>query len=103
MGMVRVPGPARDLPAAAYRIAMAVVLAFAPASNAAEGPSTPSLRHLRFSPDGRYIVAQGSSEIIALTVQPLAVLFRAPAQDATVAEFTPDSRQILFVSSLTQV
>src|SRR5260370_41706924 len=98
MRTVRVPGPACDVPAAVYGIAVALVLAFASAATAAE-PVTTSLRHLRFSPDGRYVLAQDHKTVTVLTVQPLAVLFRAPAQDATLADFTPDSQQILFATS----
>ena len=103
MRKVQVPGPAGDLAAAAYCIAMAAVLAFASASCAAEGPVTSSLRHLRFSPDGRYVLAQDDTTVTVLSVQPFAVVFQAPAQSATLADFTPDSHQILFASSLTQV
>jgi WD40 repeat protein len=59
-----------------------------------------SLRLLRFSPDGRYILAQDNSGIWALTVDPLVVLFRIPVQFAGDAQFTPDSLAITFVSSL---
>jgi hypothetical protein len=56
-----------------------------------------SFRELRFSPDGRYVLAQDDSEITVLTVQPFAVAFRIPAEHAEVAKFTPDSRQLAFV------
>src|SRR5207248_2899490 len=85
--------------AARLRWAMAVVLAFASASCAAQGPVAPGLRHVRFSPDGRYVLAQDDADITVLTVQPFAVLFRVPAERASLAHFTPDSRQIVFVSS----
>lgn len=62
-----------------------------------------ALRQLHFSPNGRYILAQDDSEIAVLTVEPLAVLFRIPARNATEAQFTPDSRQIIFVSGVTLV
>jgi len=58
-----------------------------------------TLRELRFSPDGRYVLAQDNSNITILTVQPFATLFRIAADKADVAHFTPDSRQIVFVSS----
>ena len=38
-----------------------------------------------------------------LTVQPLAILCRIPTQNATDAQFTPDSREVLFVSSVSHV
>ncbi len=64
-------------------------------------PRGPGLRHLRFSPDGRYILAQDDSGITVLSVRPFAVHFRAPAQNAGLAEFTPDSRQFVFISGAT--
>ncbi|HXN46844.1 MAG TPA: WD40 repeat domain-containing protein, partial [Bryobacteraceae bacterium] len=63
----------------------------------------PPLAQLRFSPDGRYILAQDASGVTVLTVQPFAVYFRIPAGDADPAQFTPDSQQIVFVSSATSV
>jgi hypothetical protein len=55
---------------------------------------------LCFSPDGRYVLAQDAFWITVLTVQPFKVLFRAPAEDAVnSAQFTPDSRQVLFLST----
>lgn len=68
------------------------------------GEETPtskgSLRQLRFSPDGRYVIAQDDSEITVLTVAPFTVLFRISAHKSTAAQFTPDSRNIVFVSSV---
>jgi hypothetical protein len=46
------------------------------------------------------LLAQDTSGIAILTVSPLAVLFRIPAELAGDAQFTPDSQQIIFVSSL---
>jgi hypothetical protein len=59
------------------------------------------LRHLRFSGDGQYILAQDESRVTVLTVQPFAVLFRVPADSASLAQFSPDSQDVLFVSSVT--
>ncbi len=59
----------------------------------------PPLSQLRFSPDGRFVLAQDDSAVTVLTVQPFAVVFQLPAHDATPAMFTPDSRDIVFVSS----
>jgi hypothetical protein len=61
-----------------------------------------ALRQLRFSPDGRYILAQDFSEIAVLTARPLAVLFRIPAGEGSAAQFTPDSLQVVFVDSGTR-
>jgi hypothetical protein len=70
-------------------------------SAAADTPNAPNhhLRQLRFSPDGRYVLAQDDSWVTILTVKPLAVLFRAPAENAGSAEITPDSQDVVFVSS----
>jgi hypothetical protein len=62
-----------------------------------------TLRQLRFSPDGHYVLAQDRSLIIVLTVHPLAVLFQIPAEKADVAQFTPDSRQVVFIASHTNL
>jgi hypothetical protein len=56
----------------------------------------------RFSPDGRYVLAQDETEIALLTVKPLAVLFKIPAEGATECQFRPDSQQVVFVSSATR-
>ena len=63
----------------------------------------PPLRELRFSPDGRYLLAQGDSGVTVLTVRPFAIAFRIPADDADLAQFTPDSRQVVFVSSVAKL
>lgn len=60
---------------------------------------TPPLRsdinHLRFSPNGKFLLAQDDSGINVLTREPLAPLFRISTPDARPALFTPDSRQIV--------
>jgi WD40 repeat protein len=61
---------------------------------------TPALRgevtHLRFSPDGRLAIAQDEASISVLSRDPLAVLFHIDAPDAEPAQFTPDSRDVVF-------
>jgi WD40 repeat protein len=53
--------------------------------------------HLRFSPDGRYLIAQDDSGINILSREPFAPLFRVEAPyDAYYATFTPDSQEIVF-------
>ena len=63
----------------------------------------PALRgdvtHLRFSPDGKYVIAQDDSGINVLTREPFKTLFRIAAPEATNAQFTPDSQQIIFYNS----
>jgi hypothetical protein len=88
-----------------HRIVAGIALAFAMASAAADEPPAPKglLRQLRFSPDGKYVLAQDDSEITILTVQPLSILFRIPAERAEVAQFTPDSGQVVFLRSALRV
>jgi WD40 repeat protein len=65
-------------------------------------PLTPVLRadiyNFRFSPDGKYLLAQDSGGIFVLTRDPLASLFRIDAPNAVDAAFSPDSRYIVFSS-----
>src|SRR5580658_8986591 len=84
-----------------HRFALAglLALAYVHAAGTARAQGDP-LRQLRFSPDGRYLLAQDTSGIAVLTVSPLAVLFRIPAELAGDAQFTPDSLHVMFVSSL---
>jgi WD40 repeat protein len=71
-----------------------------PVSTASEPqpPKNCHFRQLRFSPDGRYILAQQASGIAVLSVQPLSVLFSRSAENVSNAGFTPDSEQVWFVS-----
>ncbi len=93
------------LPATAAMLAALAAMATALAGGSRENTSTQTapLRQLRFSPDGRYVLAQDDAEITVLTAQPLAVLFRIPAHDARDVQFTPGSRQIVFISSVSHV
>ena len=59
-------------------------------------PLRPDISNFRFSPDGKYLIAQDEGGIHILTSQPLAVLFYVPAPDAYDAEFTPDSQSFIF-------
>lgn len=89
----------------AHRVTAAVMaLGLLRAQGVAERQATPAahLRQVRFSPDGRYVLAQDDSEVAVLTVQPFAVLFRIPANTAGAAQFTPDSREVVFLSSITR-
>ena len=56
----------------------------------------PELDYVRISPDGRYALAQDDSNIFVLTRSPLKSLFRIDAADASAAQFSPDSRSIVF-------
>jgi len=54
------------------------------------------IRRVRFSPDGKYVLAQDDSGVTILTREPFAAVFRAEAEDARAAHFTPDSRGFVF-------
>ena len=66
----------------------------------AEVKLTPPLRMdldwLRFSPDGKMILAQDEGSVFALTREPYAIQFRFDAEDAMPAQFSPDSQKIVF-------
>ncbi len=60
-------------------------------------PLRSDIIHLRFSPDGRYLIAQDDSGINVLAREPFAPLFRIEAPyDTYYANFTPDSQEIVF-------
>lgn len=59
-------------------------------------PLRSDITHIRFSPDGAYILAQDDSGINVLTREPFTGLFRIEASDAKPANFTPDSKSIVF-------
>jgi WD40 repeat protein len=61
-----------------------------------EPPLRGEITHLRFSPDGKYVLAQDDSGINVLTVEPFSALFRIDALEANQAQFTPDSQNIVF-------
>ena len=64
---------------------LVLVLASAPAAPASW------LRQLRLSPDGQHVLPQDDAEITVLTVRPFEILFRIPAENATLAQFTPEA------------
>ena len=59
-------------------------------------PMPPEIHYVHFSPDGRYILAQNSSEIQVLNRSPLKLLFTIDAREALEARFTPNSSHIVF-------
>ena len=67
---------------------------------AAEVTLTPplrmSLQHLRFSRDGKNILAQDESSVFVLSRDPYKLLFRFDAEDSLPARFSPDSQSIVF-------
>lgn len=66
-------------------------------------PLRGDIEHFRFSPDGKYLLAQDEGGLNVLTRDPPAFLFRIDSPDAQPAQFTPDSRQIVFFSSQLRV
>lgn len=60
-------------------------------------PLQSEILHLRFSPDGRYLLAQDDAGINVLSREPFEPLFRIETTDDTYyAKFTPDSQEIVF-------
>ena len=64
-------------------------------------PLTPPLRsgsfYLRFSPDGRYLLARDSSGVFVFSADPLKFLVYIEAEKQCQASFTPDSQAIRIV------
>lgn len=59
-------------------------------------PLRMDLEQLRFSHDGSFILAQDETSISVLSRVPCKQLFRFDAEDALPAEFSPDSKRIVF-------
>jgi len=62
-------------------------------------PLRGDIEHFRFSPDGKYLLAQDEGGIYVLDRELLKFVFRIDAEDAQPAQFSPDSRQVVFFSS----
>lgn len=66
-------------------------------------PLSPALRdeisYVRFSPDGKYLMAQDDAGIFLLRREPLANLFHIDAADARQAKFSADSKTISFLTT----
>jgi WD40 repeat protein len=60
-----------------------------------EPPHRGEILHFRFSPDGRYLLAQDDATIFVLARHPFRFLFRVDASDARWAQFSPDSRSVV--------
>jgi hypothetical protein len=63
----------------------------------------PDIRHVTFSPDGKWVAAQDDSGVQILTVDPFLARFRIPAPDAQKAVFSPDAKEISFLTSTQRV
>src|SRR5262249_12812281 len=59
-------------------------------------PLQDEVHTLRFSYDGKYLLAQDEGSIYVLTRDPLAFKFRIEAPDAYPARFSRDSKQVTF-------
>src|SRR5579863_98556 len=59
-------------------------------------PLRSDLRQVKFSPDGRYLLAQDESSVFIFGRDPLALVIRIDARDARIAHFTPDSQNVVF-------
>lgn len=59
-------------------------------------PLRSDLRALRFSPDGKYLLAQDENSIFVLSSDPVTNVFRIDTPDTYAPQFTPDSRAIVF-------
>ena len=59
-------------------------------------PLRSDISRLRFSPDGNYILAQDDSGISILSREPFAPLFRIETDDSKPAQFSPDSKSVVF-------
>jgi WD40 repeat protein len=66
-------------------------------------PLRGDIEHFRFSPNGQYLLAQDEGGIYVLSRDPLKFIFRIDAADAQPAQFSPDSRQIVFFNSSLRV
>jgi WD40 repeat protein len=66
-------------------------------------PLRGDIEHFRFSPDGKYVLAQDEGGIYVLTHDPLKFVFRIDAADAQAAQFSPDAKQVVFFSSALRV
>lgn len=63
----------------------------------------PELINLKFSPDGRLLIAQDDSGVDVLRRDPLEFLFRIPALEAQAAAFDRDSKRVLLPAAGTRL
>jgi len=59
-------------------------------------PLRPDINNLRFSPDGKFVLAQDEGGIHVLSHDPFQVLFFIEAPNADKASFSPDSKSVVF-------
>jgi len=68
-----------------------------------QDPLRPEISQLRFSPDGRYILAQDNASIYVLSRDPFKFLFRIDADEVQQAQFTADSNSVLLMTDQLRV
>ena len=78
-------------------------LAGAVARKQLNNPLRGDIENFRFSPDGKYLLAQDDGGIYVLTREPLKFVFRIDTAGAESAQFSPDSHQIVFFTSSLRV
>lgn len=61
-----------------------------------DSPIRPGLNWVRFSPDGKYVLAQNEFYVFVMSASPLKQLFKVYAPSASAAHFSPDSRHLVF-------
>jgi hypothetical protein len=59
-------------------------------------PIRMDLDRVRFSPDGKTILAQDRASVFAIAREPYGIRFRFDAENAMPAQFSPDSQKIVF-------
>lgn len=59
-------------------------------------PLRADLTNVKFSPDGKFLLAQDDASIFVLSHDPLRLLFRIDARNSYPAQFTPDSKSVVF-------
>jgi hypothetical protein len=94
---------------AAFFLAVGCVIALAPASppsfseplpgsgpgNAPASPASGPITNLKFSPNGKYVIAQDAAGVFVLTREPFSAVFRIDVSGAEPAWFTPDSKSVV--------
>jgi WD40 repeat protein len=66
-------------------------------------PLRPGLWVVRFSPNGRFILAQDETSIAIVDKDAAKVLFKIDAPDVQAAQFTPDSDSVVFLNDTLRV
>jgi WD40 repeat protein len=66
-------------------------------------PLRADITAFRFSADGKYLLAQDNGGIYVLTRDPFQFVFHIEAPDAAPAQFSPDSKMVVFFSSRLRV